>query len=172
MDSRDLIRLTVQCPDLDYPISPLFMRVAQLSADLLYEIERVQQSYEEFVVNQSLEIEVILVKMPSGKGYKKKSYVDLEKSLKEKRSFIKIIIRDQLCCARAIVTAKSRIAKHPKWNSIWTSLILCNKCYSFREKRDASYFMSYIFLACLFTIIFVYKKWNVHPAVSSCMPQV
>lgn len=55
MDSRDLVRLTVQCPELDYPISLPFMWVAQLSSDrLLSEIERVLQSYEEFVVDQSL----------------------------------------------------------------------------------------------------------------------
>lgn len=119
MDSRDLVRLTVQCPELDYPTSLPFMRVVQLSADrLLSEIERVLQSYEEFVVDQSLEIEVIHVKLPSGNGNKKKCYVDLEKSLKEKKSFIKINNGDQLCCARAIVTAKARIDKHPKWNSI------------------------------------------------------
>lgn len=127
MDSRDLVRLTVQCPELDYPISLPFMWVAQLSADrLLSEIERVLQSYEEFVVDQSLEIEVIHVKLPSGKGNKKKCYVDLEKSLKEKKSFIKINNRDQLCCARAIVTAKARIDKHPKWNSIRKGLNLFN----------------------------------------------
>lgn len=69
MDSRDLVRLTVQCPELDYPKSLSFMRVAQLSADrLLSEIERVLQSYEEFLINQSLEIEVIHVKLPSEKG--------------------------------------------------------------------------------------------------------
>lgn len=95
------------------------MRVAQLSADrLLSEIERVLQSHEEFVVDQTLEIEVIHVKLPSGKGNKKKRYVDLEKSLKEKKSFIRINNRDDLCCARAIVTAKARIDEHLKWNSI------------------------------------------------------
>lgn len=115
MDSRDLVRLTVLCQELDNPISLPFMRVAQLSADrLLSKIERVLQSYEEFVVDQSLEIEVIHVKLPSGKGNKKKCYVDLEKSLKEKKSFIKINNREQLCCAKAIVTAKARIDKHPK----------------------------------------------------------
>lgn len=86
MDSRDLVPLTVQCPELDYPISLPFMRVAQLSADrLLSEIERVLQSYEEFLIVQSLEIEAIHVKLSSGKENKKKCYVDLEKSLKESR---------------------------------------------------------------------------------------
>lgn len=95
------------------------MRVAQLSADrLLSAIERVLQSYEDFVIDQPLEIEVVHVKLPSGKGHKKKCYVDLEKSLKEKKSFIKIINRDELCCARAVVTAKAKLDKYPKWNSI------------------------------------------------------
>lgn len=85
MNSSDLVRLTVQCPELNYPISLPFMKVAQLSADrLLSEIERVLQSYEEFVVDQALEIEVVHVKLPSRKGHKKKRYVDLETSLKEK----------------------------------------------------------------------------------------
>lgn len=136
MDSRDLVRLTVQCPELDYPISLPFMRVAQLSADrLLSEIERVLQSYDEFVVDQSLEIEVIHVKLPSGKGNKKKCYVDLEKSLKEKKSFIKINNRDQLCCARAIVTAKARIDKHPKWNSIRKGFNLLNSWYIILKEK-------------------------------------
>lgn len=80
------------------------------------------------------EIEVIHVKLPSGKGNKKKCYVDLEKSLKEKKSFIKINNRDQLCCARAIVTAKARIDKHPKWNSIRKGLNLFNTWYIILKK--------------------------------------
>ena len=84
MNSRDLIRVTVQCPELDYPISLPFMRAAQLSADrLLSEIERML-SYEEFVVDQSLAIEVIQVKMPHGKGYKKKSYESLKSRWKKR----------------------------------------------------------------------------------------
>lgn len=121
---------------LPFSISLPFMRVAQISADrLLSEIERVLQSYEEFVVDQSLEIEVIHVKLPSGKGNKKKCYVDLEKSLKEKKSFIKINNRDQLCCARAIVTAKARIDKHPKWNSIRKGLNLFNSWYIILKEK-------------------------------------
>lgn len=40
------------------------------------------------------EIEVIYVKLFFGKGNKKKCYVDFEKLLKEKKSFIKINNRD------------------------------------------------------------------------------
>ena len=34
-----------------------------------------------------------------------------------KGSFISINNKDELCCARAIVTAKARVDDHPKWNS-------------------------------------------------------
>lgn len=149
MNSSDFVRLTVQCPELDYPIWLPFMKVGRLSTDrLLSEIERVLQSYEEFVVDQSLEIEVVLVKLPSGKGHKKKCYVDLEKSLKEKKTFIKIINRDHLCCAKAIVTTKARIDKHPKWNSIRKGNIIL--------KGDGMHHISY--LMCLDLSIWLFTS--------------
>lgn len=155
MDPRDLVRLTVQCPELDYSISLPFRRVAQLSADrLLSENEPVLQSNKEFLIDQSWEIEVI--KLPSGKGNKKKCYVDLEKSLKEKKSFIKINNRDQLCCARAIVTAKARIDKHPKWNSIRKGLNLFNTWYIILKEKWYIYHVLRVYndfgLIWLFTI--------------------
>lgn len=125
-------------PRAGLPHKPSFYEVS--AADrLLSEIERVLQSYEEFVVDQSFEIEVVHVKLPSGKGHEKKRYVNLTKSLKEKRRFIKIINIDHLCCARAIVTAKARIDKHPKWNSIRKGNIIL--------KGDGMHHISY--LMCL-----------------------
>ena len=41
----------------------------------------------------------------------KKKYVNLEKFLREKQCIIQIINKDELCCARAIVTAKARLEK-------------------------------------------------------------
>lgn len=119
MDSRDLVRLSVQCPELDYPISLPFKKLSELSAELLLtEIQRVLQSNENFVIDKSLEIEVMHVRLPSGSGHKRKPYVDLERTMQEKRCFIKINNRDELCCARAIVTAKAKLDKDPKWESI------------------------------------------------------
>ena len=117
MDPTDLVRLTIQCPELDYPISLPFMRVGQLSAErLLAEIERVLQSYEEFVIDQSLVIELIHVRLPAGRG--KRCYVDLERTMTEKQCFINIKNKDELCCARAIITAKAKLDKDSRWNSI------------------------------------------------------
>ncbi|VDI57156.1 Hypothetical predicted protein [Mytilus galloprovincialis] len=65
MKTDDLIRMSIQCPELDFPITIPFMKVAQLSAEtLLREIERVLQSYEQFVLDSSLEIEITHVDMP------------------------------------------------------------------------------------------------------------
>ena len=119
MDSTDLVRLTIQCPELDYPIRLHFMRVVQFSADLLLtEIERVLQSYEEFVIDQTLVIELVHVRLPSGRGaYKRKCFVHLERELrakKAKKCFIRIKTKDDLCCARVIITAKAKLEKGPK----------------------------------------------------------
>jgi len=57
MNSSDLVRMSVQCPELDFPISLPFMRLSQLNAErFLSEIERVLQSYEQFVLDEGLEI--------------------------------------------------------------------------------------------------------------------
>ena len=57
MNSDDLVRMAVQCPELDFPIIIPFIKVAQLSSEtILREIERVLQSYEQFVLVSSHEI--------------------------------------------------------------------------------------------------------------------
>ncbi|VDI78915.1 Hypothetical predicted protein [Mytilus galloprovincialis] len=88
MDQSDLVRLSVQCPELDFPISLPFMKLSQLHTErLLSEIERVLQSYEQFVLDETLEIELIHVSLPSGGIGKRCKYVDLEKTLNEKKMF-------------------------------------------------------------------------------------
>ncbi len=114
----DLIRMVVQCPELDYPIVLPFMKKAELTVErFLSEIERVLQSYEQFVLDSTLEIVITHVRMPDGAGRRRK-YVDLEKFLKDKKCIIRIQNDDELCCARAIITAKAKIEGHEKWNSI------------------------------------------------------
>lgn len=113
------MRLTIQCPELDYPIS-LPLRVVQLSADrLLTEIERVLQSYEEFVIDQTLVIELVHVRLPSCRSaYKRNCFVDLERELRAKKCFIRIKNKDDLWCAKAIISVKAKLDKDQRWNSI------------------------------------------------------
>ncbi|WAR29495.1 ZN358-like protein [Mya arenaria] len=115
----DLVRVSLDNPELDFPITLEFMPRYQLTADrILAEIERVLQSYQQFVVDESFRIDIVHVQNPYGKGHKQKAYVDLPKSLQSKRCIIQINNKDDLCCARAIITAIARHENHPQWNSI------------------------------------------------------
>ena len=118
--ANDLIRISIQNPEFDYPIELPFKRKKLLNADsVLYEIERVLQSYQEFRLDSGLELDIIHVKMPSGRGRRYKlNYVNILKALQEKRCFIQIRNKDSLCCGRALVTAIARIEKPVNWDAI------------------------------------------------------
>jgi hypothetical protein len=119
MVPTDLIRLSVQCPELDFPITMPFTKVFELNAvRLLSEIERVLQSYEEFVLDESLDIEMIHASLPKGGVGKRCHCVDLPKMMKDKRCFIRIENNDDICCARALVTTQAKLEGHEKWSSI------------------------------------------------------
>ncbi|VDI76732.1 Hypothetical predicted protein [Mytilus galloprovincialis] len=95
------------------------MKLSQLNVERFQtEIERVLQSYEQFVMDETLEIELIHVSLPSGGIGKRCKYGDLGKTSEEKRCFLQIQNNDELCCSRAIMTAKARLDGHEKWNSI------------------------------------------------------
>jgi hypothetical protein len=49
------------------------------------------------------------VSLPDGGVGRSGNFVDLERHIKEKRSLIRIQNNDDICCARALVTAKARI---------------------------------------------------------------
>lgn len=57
------------------------------------------------------------VRLPSGGVGKRCSYIYLGRMLKEKCGIIRIKT-DNLCCARALVTALAQIDKHPQWENI------------------------------------------------------
>lgn len=117
--STDLVRLSMDNPELDYPIVLPFMRRSDLTVErVLAEIERVLQSYEQFVIDETFGMELVHVQAVSGSGYKMKPVVDLTKMLNMKKSIIQIKNKDDMCCARAIVTAIARHEKHPQWNNI------------------------------------------------------
>lgn len=117
--SNDLVRLSIDNPELDFSIVLPFMRRSDMTVDrILSEIERVLQSYEQFVVDETFGMELVHVHMPTGSGYKMRPVVDISKMLESKRSIIQIRNHDELCCARAIVTAIARHEKHPQWDNI------------------------------------------------------
>ena len=117
--SEDLVRLVVQSPGLDYPIIIPFVKVTELTADrFMSEVERVLQSNEDFVIDSGLILEVTLVDMPNAGARKHCKFVNTEKFLSDKKCIIQVKNDDDMCCARAIATAKAKLDKHEQWNSI------------------------------------------------------
>lgn len=117
--SNDRVRVTMDNPELDYPIVLPFMPRSSLTVErLLSEIEKVLQSYEQFVVDEAFGIEFVHVGNIAGSGYRMKRVVNITHMLGTKKSIIQIKNNDQLCCARALVTAMARLEKHSQWNSI------------------------------------------------------
>ena len=85
-------------------------------------------SNEEFHPDRGLQIDVVLVRMPTPGSRPRKWNVGLrafEKDSKRKQSIIQIKNKDELCCARAIVTMRAHCHRndpgHMPWNE-WKNL--------------------------------------------------
>ncbi|XP_070549411.1 uncharacterized protein [Ptychodera flava] len=119
---RDRVRITLESPSLPYQIWLPFSPVQELTVDrVLGEIERVLQSYEEFTLDENVSINFIHVHMPVGTG-KRWGWrpVNIARRLRLMRSIIRITNTDELCCARAIVTATAHINRNsdPGWDYV------------------------------------------------------
>jgi hypothetical protein len=113
--SNDLVRVSMDNPELDFQIVLRFMPRSSLTVDrLLSEIERVLQSYEQFVIDETFGIKLVHVANVRGSGYRMKPLVDITQMLKNKKSIIQIRNKDELCLARALVTAIARVENHPQ----------------------------------------------------------
>jgi hypothetical protein len=119
IQEEDFVQITLECPDLDFPIILPLMQMNQLTSELLLtEIERVLQSNEQFILDHCVQLNITHVSLPKGGTGKRCDYVDTERFLKDKRCIIQIQNTDDMCCARAIVTAKAKIDGHEQWNFI------------------------------------------------------
>ena len=94
---------------------------ARLDA-LFNRLAQALNSNEQFEMDDSFQLSITQVHYaPRGSGRKrhtKPGHQTLQKLAAKKRSVIRIQNDDDLCCARALVTAKARMDQHPKWNSI------------------------------------------------------
>ena len=85
------------------------MALRRLTTERIFaEFQRVIQSNQEFRLNDTVDVNVIHVSMPSVKG-SKGSEVSLEKHLQKKRSIARIQNDDNLCMARALVVSKAKV---------------------------------------------------------------
>jgi histidinol-phosphate/aromatic aminotransferase/cobyric acid decarboxylase-like protein len=103
---QDQVRFVLQSPRLKNPISLPFLPRQRLTTErVLAEIERVIQSNHEFRLNDSVNVNLIHVEMPNGGTGTKRSEINLEKHLINKRSIVRIQNTDETCLARALVVS-------------------------------------------------------------------
>jgi uncharacterized protein YlxP (DUF503 family) len=106
----------LQSPQLATTISvPLLPRQRFTTERVLAEIERVIQSNHEFRLNDSVNVNLIHVEMPNGGTSTKRSEINLEKHLINKRAIIRIQNTDDICFARALVVAKAKIENDSRY---------------------------------------------------------
>ena len=117
--AQDQVRVILHSTQLEYPITFPFMAPHRLTTErILAEFQRVIQSNQEFRLNDTVDVSVIHVSMPSGGKGSKRSEVNLKKHLQKKRSIVRIQNDDDLCMARALVVAKAKLDNDQQYKSI------------------------------------------------------
>ena len=119
MNERDQVRFVLRSMQLDTPISMPFMPVIQLTPERVFsQIERVVQSNRDFRLNDTVTVDIIHVEQPQGSGRSKRTVLNIKEYLHKKGSVVTIKNNDNLCLARALVTAIAKIEKAPNYRNM------------------------------------------------------
>ena len=111
--------MVIHSTQLKKPISfPFKPAQAPTTECILSEVQRVVQSNQHFRLNDTVDVNVIHVSMPSGGKGRKRTDVSLEKHLEKKRAVVRIQNKVDLCMARALVVAKAKVDDDPQYKSI------------------------------------------------------
>ena len=93
MAARDQVRFVMHSPQLSSAIGLPFMPLKELTPRrIMFEVERVLQSHEEFVLGDDLYLNLIHVNMPSGSGNenRKRCGVNFKNRMPRKHCFVTI----------------------------------------------------------------------------------
>ena len=89
---------------------------------LFHRLAQALNSNEQFEMDDSFQLSITQVHHPpqgTGKPRRgKPGHPTMQLLTTKKQSVIHIQNKDELCCARALVTAKARVDQHPKYHSI------------------------------------------------------
>lgn len=108
VQQQDRVRLIISGQGLRH-ISLPFMPPDQLTIEkVMTELEKVTQSNDAWLFEGDFFINFIHVRLPVGGGYLR-GIASMNQRVKQKRCFIEIENKDELCLARSIVTAKARL---------------------------------------------------------------
>ena len=95
------------------------MPLSRLTTErVLAEIERVIQSNREFRLNDNVQVNLVHVEMPNGGTGTKRSKINLENHLINKRSIVRIQNKDDLCLARAVIVSIAKIENDNRYKYI------------------------------------------------------
>ena len=120
---HDQVRVIMNSPQLQYPISLLFMPREKLTVEKIFaEIERVIQSNDTFTLDDLITVNIIHVEMPNGGTGKKRKIANFDKYITNKRAVVRFQNRDDLCFSQAIVVAKAKVDNGERYENIRKSL--------------------------------------------------
>ena len=127
MESNDKMRMTILHPGLKLGVFVPWRDVSAMTGEaILQEIEKVQQSNENFKINDGqMTIQVTVVRLPVGSGRKPLHaglYFESEHMSKNKQSIIQINnTKDVMSMARAVVVGKCNADKDDSesWKKNW-----------------------------------------------------
>ena len=89
---------------------------------LFHRLAQALNSNEQFEMDDSFQLSITQVHhAPQGTGRQRQNkpgHPTMQLLTSKKQSVIRIQNRDELCCARALATAKARVDQHPKYHSI------------------------------------------------------
>ena len=98
------IRFVLQSPKLDKALNMPFVKRELFTTNLLMEkIRKILNSNEEFLLDGNLDCLLAHVEVPSGGKNSSRTYVDKEREIDDRHTFIKIRNNDNLCFARSLV---------------------------------------------------------------------
>ena len=104
-DDSDRVGFVISSPNLRQDVGIPLTRLDQLSVERIWAlIEQILQSNEEFWLLGGFEIRVVHIRMPQG-GKSNENTIPLERFIKNKKRFISIQNKDNLCLGRALVVA-------------------------------------------------------------------
>jgi G:T-mismatch repair DNA endonuclease (very short patch repair protein) len=126
MKKNDMIKLSINHHSLDNSINLPPMRVDQLNvAQIMVAIERALNSHQSLLMEDSVSLSVLHVKMPSAGGLWWKNNrtaklirptgeTDHSEYVKRSKSIVEIKNKDYLCFGRALIVARAHVNQDPE----------------------------------------------------------
>ena len=141
MESNDKMRMTILHPGLMLGVFVPWRDVSAMTGEaILQEIEKVQQSNENFRINDGqMTIQITVVRLPVGSGRKPLHaglYFESENMRKNKQSIIQINnTKDVMCMARAVMVGKCNADKEESesWKQNWKNIRRSDRPMQTRE---------------------------------------